>query len=65
MLRKWLSLGLVLAVLYAVSKLNTRRWRARYPVIQRLDRTITILAWTLLVAYLLSFLYWLYTRLMR
>ncbi len=63
MLRRWLSLGLVLAVLYAVSKLNTRKWRAQYPVIKRLDLTITILAWTLLAAYLISFLYWLYTRL--
>ena len=62
-MRKWLSLGLVLAVLYAVSKLNTRRWRAKYPFIKRLDRTITILAWTLLAAYVLSFLYWLYGRL--
>ena len=62
MLRKWLSLGLVLAVLYAVSKLNTRRWRERYPVIKRIDTTITILAWTLLAAYVVSFLYWLYTR---
>jgi hypothetical protein len=62
-MRKWLSLGLVLAVLYAVSKLNTRRWRARYPFIKRVDRTITILAWTLLAAYLVSFLYWIYIRL--
>ena len=62
-MRKWLSLGLALAVLYAVSKLNTRRWRARYPFIKRVDRTITILAWTLLAAYLASFLYWLYIRL--
>jgi hypothetical protein len=65
MLRKWLSLGLMLAVLYAVSKLNTRRWRDRYPVIRRIDRMITILAWTLLAAYVISFLYWLYTRVVR
>lgn len=65
MLRKWLSLGLGLAVLYAVSKLNTRKWRAKYPLIRRLDRAITIVAWTLLAAYLLSFFYWLYTRLIR
>ena len=64
-MRKWLSLGLVLAVLYAVSKLNTRRWRARYPYIKRLDRMITILAWTLLAAYVLSFLYWIYTQTLR
>ncbi len=65
MLRRWLSLGLVLAVLYAVSKLNTRHWRAKYPVIQRIDRTLTIVAWTLLAAYVLAFFYWLYTRVIR
>ncbi len=64
-MRKWLSLGLVLAVLYAVSKLNTRRWRVQYPFIKRVDRMITILAWTLLAAYVLSFLYWLYTQMLR
>jgi hypothetical protein len=61
-MKRWLSLGLALAVLYAVSKFNTRKWRAEYPFIKRLDRMITILAWTLLAAYCLSFLYWLYTR---
>jgi hypothetical protein len=65
MLRRWLSLGLVLAVLYAISKLNTRRWRERYPIIQRVDKTITILTWTLLAAYVLAFLYWLYNRVIR
>jgi hypothetical protein len=65
MLRKWLYLALVLAVLYAISRLNTKRWRNRYPILQRIDRTITIVAWTLLVAYVLSFLYWLYTRVIR
>lgn len=65
MLRKWLSLGLVVAVLYALSKLNTRKRRDRYPVIKRIDKTITILAWTLLAAYGLAFLYWLYARVIR
>ena len=64
-MKKWLSLGLVLAVLYAVSKFNTRRWQAQYPFIKRLDRMITIAAWTLLAAYLLSFFYWLYTHAVR
>ena len=64
-MRKWLSLGLVLAVLYAVSKYNPRRWRAQYPFIKRFDRALTIAAWTLLAAYILSFLYWLYGRLVH
>lgn len=62
MLRKWLYAGLVLAILYALSKMNKRRWRDRYPIIKRIDRTISLLAWTLLTVYGLTFLYWLYTR---
>lgn len=65
MLRRWLFLALVLAILYAVSTLNTQRWRARYPVLKRIDKTLTIVVWTLLAAYILSFLYWLYIKVVR
>ncbi|MEW5901006.1 MAG: hypothetical protein AB1715_06040 [Acidobacteriota bacterium] len=65
MLRRWLFVGLFLAVLYAVSILNTKKRRARYPILKRLDKTITILVWVLLVAYGLSFLYWFYTHVIR
>jgi hypothetical protein len=62
MMRKWLFVGLVLAILYALSKANARRWRERYPILKRIDRTISLLAWTLLTVYGLAFLYWFYTR---
>jgi hypothetical protein len=65
MLRRWLFVGLVLAVLYAVSTLNTKKRRAKYAILKRLDRTITILVWVLLVAYGVSFIYWLYTQVIR
>ena len=60
-MRKWLFLLLIIAVLYAVSKLGVKEQGKRYPIIKRISETITIMVWALLVAYILSFLYWLYT----
>jgi hypothetical protein len=62
MIRKWLWLLLVLAVLYAASTFNTKRRQARYPILKRIDRSITILVWILLASYGVAFLYWLYTE---
>lgn len=61
-MRKWLVLLLALSILYALPKINTRRSRARYPFLKRLDETITILAVVLFVVYLAAFVYWLFTR---
>ena len=65
MIRKWLLLLLVLAVLYAASTFNTRNRQARYPILKRIDKTITILVWILLATYGFSFCYWLYTEVIR
>ena len=65
MIRKWLLLLLVLAVLYAASTFNTRKRQARYPILKRIDKTITILVWVLLASYGVTFLYWLYTEVIR
>lgn len=61
-MRKWLVLLLVLAVLYILSKFNTKRAKARFPFLKRLDRTISVLAVVLLVVYVAAFVYWLLTR---
>ena len=61
-MRKWLVLLLVIAIIYALPKLNTRRGRTRYPVLKRLNETINILAVVLLIVYLTAFVYWLLTR---
>jgi hypothetical protein len=61
-MRKWLVLLLALAILYMLPKINTRRTRSRYPYLKRLNETINILAFVLLVAYLAAFVYWLLTR---
>ena len=56
---------LILAVLYALSKITGKQHQTRFPFLKRLDRTITILVWVLLAAYLVSFFYWLYIEVIR
>jgi hypothetical protein len=65
MIRKWLWLLLVLAVLYAASTLNTGKRQARYPILKRIDKAITVLVWILLASYGFTFFYWLYTEVIR
>ena len=61
-MRKWLVLLLALSILYVLPKFNTKRTRARFPFLKRLDQTINILAVVLLVVYLAAFVYWLFSR---
>jgi hypothetical protein len=61
-MRKWLVLLLVLAVLYALPKINTRRTRNRYPLMKRIDGAINVVVVVLLAVYLYSFVRWLLTR---
>jgi hypothetical protein len=64
-MRKWLTLMLVLGVLYALSKISGKQLLKRHPFLKRIDRGITIIVWVLLAAYLFSFLYWLYIEIIR
>lgn len=64
-MRKWLFLLLILAVLYALSKVTGKQHHSRYPFLKRIDRAITILVWVLLAVYLISFFYWLYLEILR
>lgn len=64
-MRKWLVLLLAIALLYALPKLNTRGRRRDFPLMKRVNETINILAAVLLVVYLVAFLYWLWTEVIR
>ena len=64
-MRKWLVLLLAIAFLYALPKLNTRGRRRDFPLMKRVNETINILAAALLVVYLVAFLYWLWTEVIR
>lgn len=61
-MRKWLVLLLAIALLYALAKLNTRGRRRAFPLMKRIDDTINVVAAVLFVAYLVTFVYWLFTR---
>ncbi len=61
-MRKWLVLLLALAIVYALSKLNTQTRRRKYPILKRLDAALNILVWVMALAYLAAFVYWLITE---
>jgi len=56
---------LAIALLFALPKLNTRGRRRDFPLMKRINDTINILAWVLLVVYVGAFLYWLWSELIR
>jgi hypothetical protein len=60
-MRKWLYILLFIAVLYAVSRLGTKKQGKKYPILKQISETVTIMVWVLLVVYTLTFFYWLYT----
>jgi len=64
-MRKWLVMLLAIALLFALPKLNTRGRRRDFPLMKRINDTINILAWVLLVVYVGAFLYWLWSELIR
>jgi Mn2+/Fe2+ NRAMP family transporter len=61
-MRKWLFALLVLAILYALTFLTGKKHKARYPILKRIDRAISIVVWILLAAYSVAFIYWLITQ---
>lgn len=64
-MRKWLTLLLALAVVYALSKLNTKRRRERYPFLKKVNDFVNILVWVLFAVYAAAFSYWLWTEVLR
>jgi len=64
-MRKWLFVLLVLAILYALSTLTGKKHKARYPILRRIDRAITVVVWFPLAAYGIAFFYWLLTQAIR
>ncbi len=64
-MRKWLVMLLAIALLFALPKLNTRGRQRDFPLMKRINDTINILAWVLLVVYVGAFLYWLWSELIR
>lgn len=63
-MRRSLLFLVVLAAVYALSKIN-RKKQPRSPFLKRLNETISIIVWTVLIAYSVFFLYWLYTEFIK
>lgn len=61
-MRKWLFVLLAVALLYALSEINTRRRRRIFPLLKRINEVLNVLVWVLLVVYLGAFLYWLFFK---
>jgi hypothetical protein len=61
-MRKWLVLLLAISLLYALPKLNTGGRRRNFPLMKRINDTINVLVWVLLVVYFGAFIYWLFFR---
>ena len=63
-MRKWFLLLVILGLIYIISKVS-QRGESRSPFHQRISETLSIVVWVLVVAYGLSFLYWLYTQIFK
>jgi magnesium-transporting ATPase (P-type) len=54
----------ILVVVYLVSQASKKK-DVRSPLRKRFSETLTIIVWVMLVAYVLSFFYWLYTQIFK
>jgi len=58
-MKRWLFILFLLGVFYLLSWLNKKKLQKKYPILKRMDLTLTIVAYTLLTVYCLVFLRWL------
>jgi|Deesub1362B_J571_1020462.scaffolds.fasta_scaffold00002_405 hypothetical protein len=60
-MKKWLFFLAILAIIYLLGRWGQTR-RSSHPFLVRLNQTISIIVWVLLIAYTISFIYWLVTE---
>jgi hypothetical protein len=63
-MRKWFLFLVILGLIYVFSKAS-QRGKHRSPFRQRFNETLSITVWVMVVAYVLSFLYWLYSQIFK
>ena len=63
-MRKWFLFLAILGLVYILSKAS-QRGENRSSFRQRFNETLSILVWVLIIAYVLSFLYWLYSQIFK
>ena len=64
-MRKWLIFFLALVAVWAFSRFNTKKNRAQYPRLKRINEAVNITVWVLVAAYLIAFLLWLFKTISR
>lgn len=55
---------MILGLVYILVKASQKK-EAPSPLRKRFNETLSIIVWVMLAAYVLSFLYWLYTQIFR
>jgi hypothetical protein len=63
-MRKWFLFLAILGLVYILSKAS-HRGENRSSFRQRFNETLSILVWVLIIVYVLSFLYWLYSQVFK
>jgi cadmium resistance protein CadD (predicted permease) len=63
-MRKWFLFLIVVILVYVFSK-ATQKKKTSSPFHQRFNETLSIVVWALVIAYVMSFLYWLYTQIFK
>jgi len=61
-MKKLLYLLLTLTIVYVIFKM-TADPKKKSPIGKRINETLNILVWVILLGYLFAFLYWMYTAL--
>ena len=63
-MRKWFLVLIIIILVFVISKAGKKKDPSS-PFLQRFNETLSIVVWALVVAYVLSFLYWLYTQIFK
>ena len=64
LMRKWFLFLVILGLIFILSKAS-RKKEARSPFHKRFNETVSIVVWVVLIAYVVSFIYWLYTQIFK
>jgi len=54
-----------MVIFLLLSRMNSKKMQKRFPVLKRIDYTLSILAWVLLLSAVLTLLYWIYTQIIK
>ncbi len=59
-MKKWLLVLGLIGIFFVLSWLNKNKLQKRFPILQRIDRTVRLAAWIILLVYALVIISWLF-----